>query len=34
VILGVDGRTTIEAVRFDPSPEPDHRNCRQGDLAY
>ena len=30
----LDGRTTIEAVRFDPLPEPDHRNCRPGDLTY
>jgi hypothetical protein len=30
----LEGRSTIEAVRFDTHPEPDYRNCRPEDLPY
>jgi len=30
----LDGTATIPAVRFEVTPEPDHRNCRPEGLPY
>ncbi len=30
----LEGRSTIEAVRFEGPLEPDYRNCRPQDLPY
>jgi len=30
----LDGRSTIDAVRFESHPEPDYRNCRPEELPY
>jgi hypothetical protein len=30
----LEGRQTIDAVRFETQPEPDYRNCRPQDLPY
>lgn len=30
----LEGRATIDAVRFDAHPEPDYRNCWPEDLPY
>ena len=30
----LDGRSTIDAVRFESHPEPDYRNCRPKELPY
>jgi hypothetical protein len=30
----LDGRTTIDAVRFEVQPDPDHRGCSPDDLPY
>jgi hypothetical protein len=30
----LEGRQTIDAVRFETHPEPDYRNCRVEDLPY
>jgi hypothetical protein len=30
----LEGRETIAAVRFEVQPEPDHQDCRPGDLPY
>jgi hypothetical protein len=30
----LDGNSTISAVRFDPDPDPDYRNCLPDDLPY
>ena len=30
----LEGRTHVDAVRFETDPEPDYRNCRPSDLPY